>query len=154
MKSLEDALKTADIHADRLQLAIEHMKSYFPISPKKLDSLSYEEITTLELYTSRFSRLQDHMGNNVFPILLASFEEPVTSMTFTDRLNKLEALGILQSAQDWREARDIRNHISHEYPDNLELMAANLNRSYEMKNILLDCLKRVHEEAAKLKNMR
>jgi hypothetical protein len=45
--------------------------------------------------------------------------EPVTDKAFIDILNRLEKLGILDSAFSWVQLRKIRNDIAHEYPASL-----------------------------------
>ena len=42
--------------------------------------------------------------------------------TNLDRLNRLEKIGFLPSAEAWIKMREFRNLITHEYPDNPELM--------------------------------
>lgn len=151
MKTLEDALKIADIHADRLEWAANALSSYFPITASKLENLSYDDIMKLELYTSRFARLQDQLGRKVFPLLLKSLGDFDESMNFRDILAKLEKLHIVESAEEWHDLRETRNDISHEYPDDHDKMATALNESYKKRHILLDCLRVVHKENLGLK---
>jgi hypothetical protein len=47
-----------------------------------------------------------------------------------DKLNKLEKLSIIENSSLWFELREIRNHISHEYPDNPSATAKYLNQLY------------------------
>ena len=72
MIELQEALKIADIHAERLQMAAEEID--FPLSVKKLENLSLHDLGIFELYTSRFAKLQDHMGSNIFPLLLKELQ--------------------------------------------------------------------------------
>ena len=52
-------------------------------------------------------------------------------------MNLLEKRGILPSAKEWVLMREFRNHLIHEYPDNLDLMADNLNKALEYVKALL-----------------
>lgn len=42
--------------------------------------------------------------------------------------HRLEKLGAIPSAEQWNEIRQIRNRMTHEYPDAPELNADNVNR--------------------------
>ena|ERR1700677_2692126 len=95
MKTLADALKIADIHADRMEWAANALSSYFPMTADRLENLSYDDIMKLELYTSRFARLQDQLGRKVFSLLLRDFGDCDESMSFADILSKLEKLYIV-----------------------------------------------------------
>ncbi|MBW8309551.1 MAG: hypothetical protein K0M45_07965 [Candidatus Paracaedibacteraceae bacterium] len=63
--------------------------------------------------------------------------EQVESLSYIDRLNLLEKLGILPSAKVWQEMRELRNHMIHEYPDKLEIIAEHLNQAHFMMKQLL-----------------
>jgi uncharacterized protein with HEPN domain len=45
---------------------------------------------------------------------------------FIDKLNRAEKLGLIPSALQWQELREIRNQTAHEYPAQPELVIANL----------------------------
>lgn len=144
MKTLENALRIADIHADRLEWAANALSSYFPMKAIKLESLSYEDTMKLDFYTNRFARLQDQLGQKVFPLVIKCLEGIDEQISFNDILYKLDKWEIIKDADQWAELRKIRNDISHEYPDDKEKMAEALNKSYEMRHLLLNCLKRIH----------
>ena len=58
------------------------------------------------------------MGEKLFPAVLDMLGEYKSSLAFKDILNKLEKLEIIPSAQKWMDYREIRNTLTHEYPDN------------------------------------
>ena len=47
---------------------------------------------------------------------------------FLDKLNRAEKLKILPSVEQWQILRELRNQTAHEYPDQPELVRANLRR--------------------------
>ena len=57
--------------------------------------------------------------------------------SFIDLLNKLEALGMLPSPSKWMEWREMRNDLTHEYPDVVEDRIDALNN---LQNILAEML--------------
>ena len=51
-------------------------------------------------------------------MILQGIGEYEQNMPFIDRLNRLEKLSIIDDAEKWLNLREIRNLVSHEYPDN------------------------------------
>ncbi len=45
----------------------------------------------------------------------------------------MEKIGLIDNAYDWRELRDIRNELSHNYEDEPQQMAEAINRIYDKK---------------------
>ena len=69
------------------------------------------------------------MGEKVLPLILVLAQEPISSTaTFVEKLNRLERIGVMPSADEWKQLRVARNAVAHEYPDDLELRASAINR--------------------------
>ncbi len=64
-----------------------------------------------------YVRLQDAIGSRLFPARLEAGGELLIESSYIDRLNPLERLGVIQSAESWMELRAIRNQITHDYPE-------------------------------------
>ena len=126
---LESGQKVCTLHASRLDAALQALKKYIPFKIETLDSFTTENIAMLDMLTSRFAKLQDTIGAQIFPALLTALEEDTAQKSFLDILNRLEKLEILPSTQYWRKLREVRNHITHEYPGHPEIMIKNLNTS-------------------------
>lgn len=140
MTQMESALEIAKIHVKRLAYALEKLSPIFPMPADKVNALTDEELLLLELLTSRFAKLQDFMGAKLFTVFLESKGELADEMTFLDKIHKLEKLNLITSAEDWMVMRQIRNHLSHEYPHKPELTAQYLNQAYTMAFKLINCL--------------
>jgi len=83
----------------------------------------------LDQMAYRFAKLQDSLGEKVLPTLLELSEEPIEpSAPFVQKLERLEKIGLIPSANLWRQLRQIRNSIAHEYPEQPAIKAAVLNR--------------------------
>ena len=68
------------------------------------------------------------MGQKVLPAILELGQEPITSdATFAEKLNWLERMGVLPSADEWKMLRVARNAIAHEYPEDPEMRACAIN---------------------------
>lgn len=137
---LNSSIEIANTHAKRLSYAINKLKPNFPVSAEKIDTLTDQEIETFELFTSRFAKLQDFMGNKLFNLILDKSGEFQESMTLIDKINKLEKLKLIESASDWQILRQVCNHLAHEYPDHPELTAKYLNEAYDLSEKLLNTL--------------
>jgi uncharacterized protein YutE (UPF0331/DUF86 family) len=143
MNKLSEMLKIADIHAGRIKNAIAGLKNIFPISAKQAGQLPEDVFLLTELLTGRFAKLQDLMGAKLIDAFLEDQDETTANMTMIDKVNKLEKMGIIESAELWREMRQVRNNIAHEYPDHPELTADNLNQIFALAPKLLELLENI-----------
>ncbi len=138
MKSTyEPFVNIAQTHVKRLQFALDHLKEIMPINQDNIRSMSDLEFMYFEVLTNRFSKLQDYLGAKIFDICLEAHKEPSLGMSMIDKLNKLEKIGIIDSAEFWDELRDLRNHLTHEYPNHPELTAKYLNYTYRLSPRLI-----------------
>lgn len=76
-------------------------------------SLSVEQRESCEALTSRFARLCDLLMQRVFRTI--DQVELADEGTMLDRLARAEKRGIIDSANEWRELRELRNQIAHDY---------------------------------------
>lgn len=143
MKALQPLIEIAELHSSRITIAIDYIQNKMPMTGEKINHLTNEELSFLELYASRFSKLQDFMGSNLFSALLENIGEDTETLAFIDKLNKLEKLQIIKSANDWRKMRNIRNILSHEYPERPEITADIFNVAFSYGPMLLDTLEHV-----------
>lgn len=134
---IDSLFATADIHVKRLKYGLRRLQGKYPITVQQVEELKEEDLLLWELLTSRFSRLQDLLGNKIFTVVLSLTGENVDSWTMIDKVNKLEKLGLLPSSGSWLEMRLLRNHLSHEYPTHPEITANYLNQTVEAIPLLL-----------------
>jgi len=125
---LQATLRECQLHAGVLREAIDELgDAHF--DAETVVHISTEQRRLLDQLAYRFSKLQDNMGMRLFPALLDWTEEPLPeSATFAEKLQRLERLGALESVERWRELRETRNQLAHEYEDAPALKAAALNR--------------------------
>lgn len=143
MKAIVEYLKVGSIHVTRINYARLKLSASFPISPDILNNLTEEEFAVLELYISRFSKLQDLLGNKIFSLFLCKLGVNVEQMTLIDKINELEKLMIIDDADTWHIMREMRNHLTHEYPDNPKIVSQYLNVMHELTPNLFQCLERI-----------
>ncbi len=73
-------------------------------------------------------QIQDSLGNKTFRSILSLEEEH--SGSNLDMLNKMEKRGVLNSFEEWKELREIRNLFSHDCPETDEEKVEALNIAY------------------------
>ncbi len=135
-------------HADRLAWAMSQFSGKFPLSSDAITGLNDTELAVLDQFSTRFAKLQDAMGAKLFPAVLELTKEPGNYPAFLDKLNRLEKIGAIESADRWLKLREMRNEFSHDYPDDPALQAAILNKAYPLASELLAILNKIELFAA------
>ena len=137
MKKLKQdkIIKECEKHLQRLKYAKNKLKDIFPLTAQSYQNLSQEDIQVIDQFIYRFSKLQDTIGEKLIKIVFSLYEENIEKFTFIDILNRLEKADIL-TTQAWRELRDIRNELSHNYEDEPMQSSIVLNKVYEKEELL------------------
>ncbi len=130
---LKNILDECDKHLLRMNGAHSRISAFLPLNTERYERLSDNEVTHIDQYLFRFSKLQDAMGEKLFKTLLIFLDEEVEGKAFMDLLNRLEKLSLLESAERWRELRNIRNSLSHQYDNDPAYMCIALNSVFEAK---------------------
>ncbi len=122
-------LKQKEIIARKLA-QLEKMRGYLAYSSrrmsdaqlveKNLQTLSDEEAEILAAFRARFSEYQEHVGKLLKSIAL---EEGVKVVGMSDVLAFAEKAGLIENEQDWKEPRDVRNAINHEYQEDTKVLS-------------------------------
>ena len=95
------------------------------------ENYTFEELESFDSLTSKFNRTSDIFTQKVLRTVWILLHEPFAP--FIDMMNNCEKMGILSSADQMIEIRDLRNQIAHEYlpdairdlvPETLELSAS------------------------------
>ena len=89
----------------------------------------------VEAFVARFSRLQDTLGDKLIPVLLRALGEPLGAVI--DNLDRAERLGWLVSADEWLNARQLRNQMIHEYIEDPAILASALQAGHERVPMLV-----------------
>ncbi|MCK5715908.1 MAG: hypothetical protein KAH77_00350 [Thiomargarita sp.] len=134
LQSLDECHK----HIKRVLYAYHKMSVLMPLDALKYEQLTDKQVENIDQFIFRFSKLQDAMGERVFKSVLICLEENVKKKPFIDLLNRLEQLGALQSKEEWLSLRRLRNTFSHEYFDDSDVNALNINMVYTHTRQLYD----------------
>lgn len=111
-KILTEQEKTLSAASQVLQESYGRVQAILAKS-KGSSPLSSAESESCEALTSRFARLRDLLVQRVFRTV--DQIELVDEGSILDRLNRTEKREIIESAEKWKEFRELRNDIAHEY---------------------------------------
>ncbi len=114
--------------AKLLLMSYERLVHLIPLNGVSLAGLRADDLDKLDAFRVRYCDLQDCLGQKVFRSILSLEEEIISSNL--DTLNKMEKRGILNSFDEWKGLREIRNLFSHDYPETDEEKAEILNIAY------------------------
>ena len=109
---LENALEQVAL----AEAAAQALHYSYQRRPEVRDDQDYDDAQweQWDALTARFARLADVLTQRVFRAIdMVEFLPPGT--TFVDRINRAEKRGHIRSAYEWKEIREIRNQIVHEY---------------------------------------
>ncbi|QFY88708.1 hypothetical protein D5125_04005 [Magnetovirga frankeli] len=101
-----------------LDYSLEQAQRLIPIDD--WESLTPEDHETLAAFRVRFSDFQEHIGKTMRAVAI---EEEQKTDPFTAVLLYMEKLGVIESVQAWKEMRELRNAINHEYEENPRWLA-------------------------------
>jgi hypothetical protein len=115
------------LHVTVLGEGLAEAGEWMPLSTDT--PIGKEMLRVFDQIAYRFGKLQDSMGGKVMPLLLDMAQETVPeNATFVEKLNRLERIGAIPAAEEWKKFRVIRNTLAHEYPDDPELRTSAINR--------------------------
>jgi hypothetical protein len=149
---IQEYLRICELHVDRLKWALGQAEQFSPLTPEIFDRLDYRQLAVWDFIVNRFSKLQDCIGSKIFPLVLSLTEENVDSMTTLDRMHKLEKIGFLPSSQVWKKIRDVRNHVTHEYPEKTDSLIAGFNDLIEYSFVLIGYFEKMKSEISRIQD--
>jgi uncharacterized protein with HEPN domain len=97
-----------------------------------------------DAFVSRFSRLQDTLGDKLLPELLQALGE--SRATLVDRLDFAERMEWIDSSEEWMTIRQLRNQMIHEYIEDPEVLATALQTGHEYVPNLLKAAQKMLSE--------
>ena len=130
----------------RMQADVQHSVGKIPGPLEKtrlgdVSALTADERETISAFTTRFASYQEQLGKAMRAIAI---EEEAPTSPFGAILALMEKLEILPSAEIWKEVRELRNLVNHEYEDDPVLLAQVLSAMMDKAGFLMS----VHERLA------
>jgi hypothetical protein len=146
-KTLQETLKVCDMMFENCDI------DFYELENQSINESFFEDNLNKRLVNSflfNFSKLQDKIGAKLFKNILYELKEiDEFSIPMRDALNILEKLHIIDDQQDWEELREIRNTLSHEYPNMIDERVENiilaLNGYKKLKSIYKNIKEKLNE---------
>ena len=135
---IKETIAAIDLHFNRAKMTYAEIKLF----EDNLNNATFqdaEKIKTIDSFIFRYIKIQDLMGDKLFKEFLTLVGDYKSTMTMLDILDKLEKLEIIDDAASWMIYRNLRNTLTHEYPDNedeiIEGIKTALNVFLELQRI-------------------
>jgi len=127
----KDQVAILDENINALQDSVKWLKRSFHICDEnyKAEALSDDAMDAFEGLTSRFSRVVDILFSKVFRSI--AYLEKGETLSWIDNLLLMEKIGIINSTEEARLIKELRNDIVHEY------LASDLTQLF--KEVLSQC---------------
>ena len=148
------AREVCETHAARLRWAMDALSNHCPWSADDIGTLDPQERAICDQFVLRFSKLQDAMGTKLMPAVLELAQEPGELTAFVDKLNRLEKIGAIPSAEAWLQTLEMRNQFAHDYPDDPEIQASLFNKAFDLADEMLGLLVALDQFCARLLSSR
>ncbi|MDM8567354.1 hypothetical protein QUF74_17105 [Candidatus Halobeggiatoa sp. HSG11] len=132
-----------DRNIKRIDAILPDIQSWLPLKTEDLNDT--EIVKTIDSFIYRFTKIQDKMGEKLFPAVLKELQEYKSNMPLIDVLNKLEKLELIDNVDTWIDFRKLRNSLTHDYPNNeteiIEAINLSITAYFKMKDIYIKMLK-------------
>ena len=122
---------------------INKISSFLPINYPNYNELIAHHKDTIDAIAFRFNKIQSTLGEKVFKYFLEEIGYD-TNKSFLEILNEIEKLGIVDRKK-WIEFREIRNKVSHDYPEEIGEIIENLNKMINSFNEFKKILNKIKE---------
>lgn len=131
LHSIKDLFPLTIENYKSLNVDRDYMNSNLTIGEEDYIKLEKTKVQYFDQFIYRYTKLQDTLSARVLKTIIILSEDTDDTRTFVDVLNILEKRQVIKSAIEWQDLRDLRNSITHEYGDNLELQIKILNEVYD-----------------------
>ena len=148
--TINDVFSELDIHFKRIDAIIPEINDHMPLSEG--DFQNTEIVKTIDSFIYRFIKIQDKMGEKLFPEYLRILQEYKPNMPLIDILNILERLEMILKTEDWIDYRKLRNSLTHEYPGNEDEIIESLNLALDAYEEMKKIYNNIVKDNAKRKN--
>ncbi|MCL5031592.1 MAG: hypothetical protein M1480_21525 [Bacteroidetes bacterium] len=120
-------------HAKRMNFAYQKLSKLIPLTKEHLLEFKEEEVALIDQLIYRFTKLQDAIGQKLFKNVLAILDEDTANKSAIDIFNRLEQLEIIKDYDTWKDLRDLRNELAHEYEEDEGSLTEELNMLFRKK---------------------
>ncbi len=139
--SFKEKLYECKKHVEKITVSTKYLSKYMPLTVETYSNSNDIDMSFIDQLIFRYSKLQDTLGEKIFPSILILSKEDVKRKTFIDILNRLEELEIVDK-NEWLKLTEIRNEFADEYSFNTAEVVESIANVY---NVCKD-LVRINDE--------
>ncbi len=141
-------LNEVEKHFSILNQDLEELKTFYPLTEEKIKSLvdNPDYLKVLDQIAYRYIKLQDTLGKLLRYFLLKE-GEVVEHLSMLDIIHRIQKLGIFIDDELWFEMRNLRNSITHEYPNMYLEVAEAINSLYSFIENIEEIIQSIKERA-------
>ena len=133
-EKLTSKLDELDKHLAQLKKNLNYLEVFytFPLKEKYIRIiLESSDVDKLDSIAYRIIKFQDSLGRAI-KLFFYFAGENTDMLTMIDLINLAEKVGFDIDVRLWRELRELRNNLTHEYTESFEKIAYALNRLKEL----------------------
>jgi len=152
MNKLRTKLEELEKHLNQLKRNIEYLRAFygFPLKDEFIEViLKSSDIDKLDSIAYRLIKFQDSLGRAI-KLFFSLAEENTDNLTMIDLINLAEKVGFSIDIRLWRELRQLRNMITHEYVESIGEVRESLNILEEKLPLFEVILKELKDKSKKL----
>lgn len=132
----------------RLESSQVKLEPLFPLDADRLTKLEPADEEALDAFLKRFEQLVTTIQDQMFRAIALTEAEDLRGMSRRDVAERMERIGALPSADQFRSLVALRNRLSHLYPDDSGRQAAILNDAYTASSTVLAAATRLQAHAS------
>jgi len=157
-KQIQFHIKTVQNSVNIIKEMFKYLKKKysFPINTKTLKKIKQDDYTTLDVIAYRFLKTQSILGEKLFKEILEYSEFDTVGKSYVEILSELER-GDIIDVFEWKQLRDLRNTLAHDYPYDEQLIADALNDLYykiETLEKIISKIKDLYDKITEIKERR
>ncbi len=146
MKDIRLITQEIEKHIERLKYAKNKIESW-NLSKDILNDP--EKIETVDSFIFRFTKMQDAMGEKLFPVILMIMEEEYRNRPFIDIINRLEQLEVIPSASGWKKLREVRNALARTYPWEHDILIDAIQKACIYSEVIISIFEKIKRRIEK-----
>lgn len=124
---LAEAVRAARRLDESLALSLADMAAFAPVTAAMVEHATRAKHKDTQAFLKTFEQLQDLVANRLIRAILVEEAIDTSGWSARDAFDKMEALGALQDAHEFRKIAQLRNRLVHEYPMSAERRAQRIN---------------------------
>ena len=152
-------MKQLIFHINTIKENIKVLKSLFldilqnyslPLKSDDYFEIKENDFKIFDTIAYRYIKTQSILSEKLFREILEFGEYDTKNKSFIEILSELQKEGILESVEEWKILREIRNSLSHDYPYDEDDIIEAINFLYSKIEVLEKIINKIEEKYEKI----